>query len=95
MIPLLADLLDGPVPDADIVLVADLFYEAALAERVTRYLDRCLAAGITCLVGDPMRAYLPRERLTLLADYAVPDFTQSASGTPGTNAVFSFGRAPA
>jgi predicted nicotinamide N-methyase len=34
----------------------DVFYEAALARRVTAFLDRCLAAGLDVLVGDPGRA---------------------------------------
>ena len=42
----LGDLTTGAPPDVDIVLAADLFYAADLAERVTRFLDRCLAANI-------------------------------------------------
>jgi predicted nicotinamide N-methyase len=72
--PIGDDLLDGPPPDVDVVAVGDLFYEAKLAERVTRFLDRCLAAGITCLVGDPGRTPLPLHRLALIAEHAVPDF---------------------
>lgn len=82
------DLTTGPPPQADVILVADLFYDAALAHRVTPYLDRCLAAGITILVGDPWRAHLPRERLNLLAEYPGIDFGGSASGA--TNAVFAW-----
>lgn len=72
--PIGDDLLGGPAPDVDLVAVGDLFYEAALAERVTGFLDRCLAAGIACLVGDPGRAPLPLHRLERIAEYAVPDF---------------------
>ena len=39
------DLTAGPPPDVDLVAVGDLFYEQALAGRVTAFLDRCLAAA--------------------------------------------------
>jgi len=81
------DLTDGTPPEVDVVLVGDLFYDAALAPRVVRFLDRCLDAGIVALVGDPRRAFLPRERLALLAEYPGPDFGVS---DPGLNAVFAF-----
>lgn len=80
----------GPAPDADLVLVADLFYEAALARRVTDFLDRCLVAGIAVLVGDPGRDWLPRARLRKLAGYPGPDFAGLA-GRGGVNMVFAFG----
>lgn len=73
-------------PDVDVVLVGDLFYDAALAERVSAFLDRCLASGIDALVGDPWRAHLPRGRLKLLAEYPGADFGGADAGK--TNAVF-------
>lgn len=76
----------GP-PSADLVLVGDLFYERDLADRVTAFLDRCLAVGIGALVGDPRRGHLPASRLTLLAEYEVAE-TAGAAGKPG--AVFAF-----
>nr|WP_244743488.1 50S ribosomal protein L11 methyltransferase [Mesorhizobium sp. L-8-10] len=86
-----ADVMAGPPPPVDLVAVGDLFYDKALARRVTAFLDRCLAAGIGVLVGDPGRVHLPRSRLRLLADYAVPDVGQAGAG--GSGAVFSFGPA--
>lgn len=74
------DLTDGPAPDADIVLVGDLFYEPGLALRVLAFLDRCRAAGVEALIGDPWRAPLPRERLRLLAEYEVTDFGDPSGG---------------
>ncbi|MEJ0012660.1 MAG: 50S ribosomal protein L11 methyltransferase [Bauldia sp.] len=84
------DLTGGPPPAVDVVLVGDLFYEAALAARVARFLDGCLAAGIEVLVGDPHRAYLPLERLRLIAEYAVPDVGDVEGRTPRPGAVFAF-----
>ena len=69
------DLLDGPPPaDVDLVSVGDLFYDVEVARRAAAFLERCAAAGLAVLVGDPGRRPLPRERLDLVATYAVPDF---------------------
>jgi predicted nicotinamide N-methyase len=67
------DLLgDAPVPEVDVVLVADLFYEQATAQRVTALLQCMAAAGAAVLIGDPGRAYLPKARLRQLQEYSVP-----------------------
>ena len=70
-----ADVLgqDGlPGPGADLMLVADAFYQRDLARKVTRFLERAHTRGTAVLVGDFGRAYLPRDRLTPLATYDVP-----------------------
>jgi predicted nicotinamide N-methyase len=67
-----ADILDRDVPDCDLVLVADAFYERDLADRVTGFLERSRAGGVAVLVGDFGRAYLPRDRLVPLSAYDVP-----------------------
>ncbi|MDE3749789.1 MULTISPECIES: class I SAM-dependent methyltransferase [Methylobacterium] len=59
-------------PRADLVLAADVFYERDLAEAVTAWLVGLQARGVTVLIGDPGRTYLPRDRLDCLATYAVP-----------------------
>lgn len=74
------DPLDGPPPEAEIILVGDLFYAADLARRVTAYLDRCVGAGRTVYVGDIGRAHLPHNRLTSLARYPLADFGEPATG---------------
>jgi len=84
------DLLDWPPPAVDLVLVGDLFYDAALAARVTAFLDRCAEAGIEALVGDPWRAPLPRERLRRIAEYQVADFGDGPAGGSTASAVFAF-----
>ena len=66
-----ADLI-GTVPDVDLVLAADIFYERDLAAAVGDWLGRLHAAGTTVLLGDPGRSYLPRARLEAIASYAVP-----------------------
>ena len=54
------DLLAKPPEPFDVVLVGDLFYERALAERVLRFIDAAAAQGAVVLIGDPQRSYFPR-----------------------------------
>ncbi len=81
------DLTGGSPPAVDLILVGDLFYETALAQRVAGFLARCAASGIEALIGDPGRAYLPRSRLRLLAEYQVADVGDAKSGAV-TSAVY-------
>jgi len=82
------DLTAGPPPEVHVVLVGDLFYAQDLAQRVTAFLDRCARSNIAILVGDPWRRFLPRARLTLVAEYSGTDFGNDDHGK--TNAVFAF-----
>jgi predicted nicotinamide N-methyase len=66
------DLLDGDADGADVVLAGDVFYSRDMSERVLAFLDRVAARGSTALVGDPGRAYRPKERLEVVATYRVP-----------------------
>lgn len=84
------DITKGPPPAVDLVLAGDVFYGQDVTERVMPFLDRCLAAGIEVLVGDPGRACLPRSRLRLLAEYAVPDFGDAKDAAPRPSGVFRF-----
>ncbi len=68
------DWLDGPAPECDLIMAGDIFYDATLAHRVTAALDRW---GLPALVGDMGRTPLPRDRLTPLVHYEVPDFGHS------------------
>jgi predicted nicotinamide N-methyase len=66
------DLLDGTPDGAEVVLAGDVFYSRDFATRVLAFLDRARDGGADVLVGDPGRAYLPRERLTEVASHDVP-----------------------
>jgi predicted nicotinamide N-methyase len=85
---LAGDLLGGPAPEADLVLVGDLFYAPELAGRVTGFLDRCKAAGLGIWIGDIGRADLPRHRLERTNEYAVPDFGDGAGAPPKLSGVY-------
>jgi predicted nicotinamide N-methyase len=67
----LADVLDDPT-DAEVVLAGDVFYSREMAQRVLAFLDRAAGRGALVLVGDPGRAYLPRQRLVEVGRHAVP-----------------------
>src|SRR5262249_1421621 len=81
-----ADLTESAPPPLDLVLAGDVFYDAGLAAKMRAFFERCRTADIPVLVGDPGRAFLPRARLELLAEYDGPDFAQ----TSGSNAVYAF-----
>jgi predicted nicotinamide N-methyase len=66
------DLLAAAPSRFDLVLVGDLFYERALAERVLAFIEAARAQGSAVLVGDPRRSYFPKERFAPVAEYSVP-----------------------
>ena len=66
------DLLGAEPPAVDVILVGDLFYEAGIAARCIDWLRTAEDRGIQCLIGDPLRSYLPRVGIDKLAEYLVP-----------------------
>lgn len=56
----------------DVVLAGDVFYEKPLAERLIPWFTQLAERGAHVVVGDPGRAYLPKDRLQQLAVYTVP-----------------------
>jgi predicted nicotinamide N-methyase len=67
-----ADLLGAEPAVFDVVLVGDLFYERALAERVLTFVEAARQRGAEVLVGDPRRSYFPSDRFRQVALYSVP-----------------------
>jgi predicted nicotinamide N-methyase len=84
------DLLDADPPDADLILAGDICYEQPLAGRVLAWLRAANARGIRVLIGDPGRAYLPREGLLRLAVYDVPTTRELEGVTVKRTMVFTF-----
>jgi predicted nicotinamide N-methyase len=66
------DLLDRGPAGWEIVTAGDVCYEEPMARRMIALLRRIAARGRLALLGDPGRAYLPREGLVELARYTVP-----------------------
>ncbi len=65
------DLVGEPLPDLDVVLAGDVFYDRAAARRFGPWLRRLAQTGVAVLVGDPGRDYLPAE-LRRVAAFEVP-----------------------
>ena len=65
------DLLERDPPDVDLLCVGDIFYQWPLADHVRTWLQVAHRRGTRVLIGDPGRAYLPREGLQPLASYDV------------------------
>jgi predicted nicotinamide N-methyase len=67
------DLLAGvPAPVAQAVLAGDIFYERDTAEQAFVFLSVQAARGVTVLIGDPGRSYLPKDSLRRITEYKVP-----------------------
>ena len=66
------DLLDRGHAGWGVVLAGDVCYEESMSSRMIALLRRTAARGRVALLGDPGRAYLPREGLVELARYVVP-----------------------
>lgn len=81
---------EGPLPPVDVILAGDVFYDRAVATDMVAFLSRCVAAGITVLVGDPGRKDLPLSRLQKLAEYPVADFGDGSASAEKQSAVYSF-----
>ncbi|MFN3546253.1 MAG: class I SAM-dependent methyltransferase [Mesorhizobium sp.] len=71
-IPFTGDDLTGKDAGWDVVLAGDVFYDRDMTDRLLPWFSELVARGATVLVGDPGRSYLPRGRLTFLAEYQVP-----------------------
>ncbi|WP_027684634.1 class I SAM-dependent methyltransferase [Rhizobium leguminosarum] len=84
-----ADIIGDSLPETDLLVVGDLFYDPALALRVMAFLRRCQTSGIEVLIGDPERAYLPQDELRRIATHAVADFGGGSRGGAVPAGVFS------
>ncbi|KRA98200.1 hypothetical protein ASD83_14260 [Devosia sp. Root685] len=73
------------LPEVDLILAGDVFYDAAVALHTLPLLATA-AENTKILVGDPFRRDLPLDQLDLLAEYTVPDM---GGGTPVRAGVFA------
>lgn len=61
------------LPEVATVLAGDVFYSPQVVTETLPALTRLARAGADVLVGDPFRRDLPRDKLALIAEYAVSD----------------------
>jgi predicted nicotinamide N-methyase len=85
------DLLDGPIPDVDVITAGDVCYERAMTYRMLRWLRGAHEQGVRVLLGDPGRTYLPAEGLVELAVYEVPTTPEIEQDDTRRTGVFTFG----
>ncbi len=84
------DLLGADPPDVDLILAGDVCYERTLAARVLPWLRAAQERGARVLLGDPGRAYLPRQGLRRLAAYQVPTTRELEDAAVKQTRVFTF-----
>jgi predicted nicotinamide N-methyase len=66
------DLLSDAATAWDVILAGDVCYERPMAERVIAWLRDAAASGTLVLIGEPGRAYAPRDGIVEVARYQVP-----------------------
>ncbi|ENN89604.1 putative methyltransferase protein [Rhizobium freirei PRF 81] len=62
----------GRAVNAEVILAGDVFYDRDFAAGLVPWLHQLAGEGRTVLVGDPGRAYLPKDSLEAQATYQVP-----------------------
>ncbi len=83
------DDLIGTEDGWDVVLAGDICYDRDIAARVIPWLEALHRAGMTVLIGDPGRSYLPKN-LTRLAEYSVPTTRELEDAQIKRSSVWSF-----
>ncbi|MDL2406276.1 methyltransferase [Rhizobium calliandrae] len=66
------DDLVGQTTNAEVILAGDVFYDRDFADRLIPWFRQLASEGHVVLVGDPGRAYLPKDHLEARATYQVP-----------------------
>ena len=84
------DLLVHAPPEVDAIYAGDICYEWPLADRVRQWLAVAHRRGTRVLIGDPGRAYLPREGLRLLVRYEIETTRELEDREIRSTGVFTF-----
>jgi predicted nicotinamide N-methyase len=82
-------LLETEPPDVDVILAGDVCYQEQMGEQMIRWLRRAAANGSRILIGDPGRAYFPRD-LERLATYRVRTSREVEEAVEKASAVYTF-----
>jgi predicted nicotinamide N-methyase len=72
-IDVVGDVLADDPPAVDVVLAGDVCYDREMTSRVLPFLGRAWLGGAAVFLGDPGRAYVPKEGLVEQAAYDVVD----------------------
>jgi predicted nicotinamide N-methyase len=82
------DIADAAPDGFDLIAAGDVFYNADVGRLMLPFLERCSAAGMDVLIGDPDRRDLPVERLERLASYAVGDVGDARTSAERVGSVY-------
>ncbi|CAK0745726.1 ETFB lysine methyltransferase [uncultured Gammaproteobacteria bacterium] len=66
------DVIGTELPAGSLFVAGDVCYEQPMSGRLTVWLRALAATGVMVVIGDPGRAYLPKDGLEQLAHYKVP-----------------------
>ncbi len=66
------DAIGAPLPEVEVLLAGDVFYERGLAEGSLRWFRALASQGVRVVAGDAGRTYAPAGGFTELAAYEVP-----------------------
>jgi predicted nicotinamide N-methyase len=72
-IDVVGDVLGGDPPEIDVILAGDVCYDRDMTSRVLPFLGAAWLHGAAVYLGDPGRAYVPKEGLVEQGAYDVPD----------------------
>lgn len=61
-----------PFERFELLLAGDVFYDQTMAKQIFPLLHLAAQQGKTVLVGDPGRAYLPKDKMKYITEYCVP-----------------------
>ncbi|WP_245895256.1 class I SAM-dependent methyltransferase [Devosia submarina] len=83
------DLAGPPPTNIDLIAAGDVFYNADVAAVMLPFLERCSAAGVSVLIGDPARRDLPLDRLREIASYPVGDVGDARKSTERIGRIYT------
>lgn len=82
-----ADLSRDAAAPWDVVIAGDVCYERPMVDAILPWLRRLARAGVSVLMADPGRAYLPASGLEEIARYDVPTSLELEDRTMRTTRV--------
>ena len=79
-----------PLPEWDVILVADLFYEKSVAETMVRWLVDARRNGTVVFIADASRPFSPRTGVKLLMEENYPTDMDLEGSTERTVRLLAF-----
>jgi predicted nicotinamide N-methyase len=83
-------LSDPPLPEWDVILVADLFYEKSVSETMVRWLGDARRNGSVVYIADASRPFSPRTGVKVLIEDTYPTDMDLEGSTQRTVRLLAF-----